>query len=391
MKHLRILCLILVVLVTLVFSGCTGSTPSTSALPTSSSSSTTSVSPTKVYTLSLGTFHPPEGSISKAFLAWFNWLEKESKGRIKMTMLPAAQAAAPDQLYDAARTGIVDIADHHLGMSPGRFPLMDVIDLPFMFKTPASRSAGLTALTLLQKYPEIQSEFSDVKPLSFHFTDAGHVWTINKQVKTMEDINSLLLLAVSKYASESLKLVGANPQRSDPSSMYDMLAKKVVDGVVIDYEAVTVTFNIIDVLNYVTEFGFGAPPFVVVMNLNTWNSLPADLQQLFVGENAYRLTELMGYDFDNITLRVRDEADKILKARGYPGVYVLSDAEKVKWIQTLMPVQDQYIKQAAAIVGDAKAKAILNDAKALAEQYRYETTPFDQSKQTLHDWGHSGY
>jgi TRAP-type transport system periplasmic protein len=329
--------------------------------------------------------------MNSEFAAWINWLDKASNGRIKIKLLPAAQAAAPDKLYDAARTGIVDIADAHVGMSPGRFPLMEVMDMPFIFKTPAARSASLTALSLLQKYPEMAAEYSDVKPLSFHFTDAAHVFTIKKAINTMDDMKGQLFLSPSKYGAEALKILGANPQRSDPGSDYDMLAKKVVDGVAINYEAAMVTFKFIDNVNYVTEIGFGDAPFAVVMNLNTYNSLPPDLQALFTGENAFRLTEAMGYDFDTITLRVKGECDKIMKSRGGPGIIILPDSEKAKWVEKLLPVHDMYVKQAAAKVGDAKAKAILADAKAFAEQYKFETTPVDKIKQTWHEWGLAGY
>ena len=50
----------------------------------------------KVFKLTLGTWHPAEDPINKVInAAWFKWLEKESNGRIKMTLLPGGQAAPP--------------------------------------------------------------------------------------------------------------------------------------------------------------------------------------------------------------------------------------------------------------------------------------------------------
>jgi TRAP-type C4-dicarboxylate transport system substrate-binding protein len=308
-----------------------------------------------------------------------------------MTLLPAAQAAAPPDTYDAARTGIVDIADAHVGMSPGRFPLLELIDLPFIFKTPAARSTGLTIEALFDKYPEFEAEHPDVKVLFFHFTDSAHVWTTKKQIKNLDDMKGLLLLCVSKFGTESLKLLEASPQRSDPTSDYDMMAKGVVDGMAINAEAVMVTFHFIDVLNHCTQVGLGDAPFIDIMNMDTWNSLEPDLQELFVGDNGRRMTELMGYDFDNITVRVWDEVEKTFKERGDPPVYILPDEELAKWVELVKPVQEQWVQQAAAIVGEAKARAILEDAYKFAEQYRYETTPADELKPILHDWGRAGY
>ncbi|MFX0202021.1 MAG: TRAP transporter substrate-binding protein [Candidatus Hodarchaeota archaeon] len=346
----------------------------------------------KVFNLKMATQHPAEAPMNKIInQAWFKWLEKESNGRIKVTLLPAEQAAKADKLYDAARSGIVDIACHNFGTTPGRTPLMSVMELPFMVTFPGSRSYALTCMELYEKYPEIRAEFKGVKVLNFHSADAGQFHTVGKPIRTVQDIEGMILLSISKWASESVKLLGGTPEAAHPAEIYDLLAKKVVDGMILNWEGAHLVFHITDSTNYATEINLCESPFVHVMNQKTWDSLPPDLQELFMGENAWRLAELFAYDYDKTNLMAKDELDKVLQKRGYPGVYVFPEEEKAKAMKMIEPIYEQWMTQAAATVGGDKAKAILQDVREFAKKHRYETTPFDKCERTLHEWGASGY
>ena len=85
----------------------------------------------------------------------------------------------------------------------------------------------------------------------------------------------------------------------------DAIAKGVLDGTLTNWPAMVV-FGFADVCNYSTDCALAGPiQFAHVMNLDTWDSLPPDLQELFVGENAWRLSELYGYQFDQDTMMFR--------------------------------------------------------------------------------------
>lgn len=352
----------------------------------------TSASSAKIYEITMGNMSPMESSMNRVVnQSWINWLEKESNGRLKITLMPAAQAAAPDKFYDAAKDGLIDIGDQHMGMVAGRFPLMSVLDLPLIIQFPGSRSGALTCMALYEKYPEIQNEFKDVKVLNFHFGGIGHLHTTKKPVKTMEDINGMVILTVGKGASDQIKALGGSPEPGNPTQIYDLLAKGSVDGMSLNFEGAHGVFHITEITNYATVVGFSDVPFVNVMNLNTWNSLPSDIQKLFTGDNAKRISELYGFDFDQSDLANRDALDKTLKDRGYPGVYTLPNAELSRWEQALLPLREKWVSSVAASVGEAKARAILEDAIKFAKQNEYSTTPFDKLRQTLHDWGAPGY
>ncbi|MGZ5841691.1 MAG: TRAP transporter substrate-binding protein, partial [Xanthobacteraceae bacterium] len=87
------------------------------------------------------TAHP----MHAAAVAWAESIEKASNGSIKITILPAQQLGKAFDHYNMARDGIADIAHVNPGYEPGRFPIVGVVELPFMFANSKEGSAALDA------------------------------------------------------------------------------------------------------------------------------------------------------------------------------------------------------------------------------------------------------
>lgn len=395
MKKIFLVILAVVLLSSLIFSGCAKPAPAPAPAPSPATSPAPAPAPVteqKVFNLTFANMHPPENGMNKVInAAWIKWLDKQSGGRIKVTLLPGAQAAAPEDHFDAAKNGIVDIADCNSGLMPGRFPLLEVIQLPLLFKWPASGDIALTTLALIDKYPELQAYFKDVKFLTLHATATNQLHSKNKPLQTMADLKGLTISEISTYSAEAEKLLGGTPSFVSVPEIYDSLAKGVLDGMNTNWESLFV-FNWFDHLNYSIESSMCCDAVqMLVMNLKTWNSLPPDLQELFTGKNAWTLAELYSYDFDKDDMKFKEKLSEIYKSRGKPPVYVMPDEERAKWAEAVMPVWETWVTKAAATVGEAKARAIMADAKAFAEKYSYAKYPHDWQAQTLKEWGAVGY
>lgn len=344
----------------------------------------------KVYKINFATMHPAEAAMNRVINAsWIKWIERASGGRIQINLIPGSQVAAPADLYDAARTGLTDMACEWYSANPNRWPVLEVSLLPFIFGWPSAEQAGQTIMALYDKYPELQAEHPDVKVLGFHSTGAYHIATIKKPVHKLEDLKGQMIFEFGAYPAATMKALGGKPASIDITQAYDALAKGVADGVDSSLEG-DVVWHWNELCNYVTVVGTVVGPFIHVMNMKTWNSLPPDLQKLFVGKNAWRMARLYGHQFDEDDLKIKNLMDKDLKKRGYPGVYVLPAAERERWRKAAMPVWEQWVKKVSPKIGEAKARAILADAQKFAAQYAYKG--FDQqSEDILKKWGAPGH
>ena len=91
----------------------------------------------------------PANSNAKFVKPWGEKIEKESGGRIKVEIYPAMQLGGkPPQLVDQVRDGVVDLIWTVAGYTPGRFPHLEVFDLPFM------AASSLATSQAAQKYAE---------------------------------------------------------------------------------------------------------------------------------------------------------------------------------------------------------------------------------------------
>ena len=323
----------------------------------------------KTYKLTYATQHPAEAPMNKVVnQAWIKWLDAESNGKLKVTLYPAEQIAKSTDLYDAAMNGLSDIACQMIPLNPGRWPLTEVTMLPFLYDFPGSRTSALTAKALFDKYPEIQAEFRGVKVLGFHANGLSHVHTANKPIYKLEDLKGELLHTMGMMGVDTITALGATAENLSPSEMYDALAKGVVTGNVLEWEGQFV-WHMGELTHYSTEASLTLFLFVHVMNLDTWNSLPPDIQALFEGEKGQLFDSLQGYNFDKDDIMFKGILDKKYKKEGGPGIIELSKTEKARWVKAVQPVYAQWLKTAAKKVGEAKARAILADAKKFSKQF----------------------
>ena len=93
-------------------------------------------------TLKFHTFMAPQSNVWLTMhKPWMEKVEKESAGRIKFEAYPAMQlGGTPVQLYDQAKDGVVDVVWTLPGNTAGRFPRIEVFELPFIMNNAEATS-----------------------------------------------------------------------------------------------------------------------------------------------------------------------------------------------------------------------------------------------------------
>ena len=117
-------------------------------------------------TLRLHTFNSPKSIAVQLFLQpWAEEIKERTEGRVEVQVFPAMQLGGiPSDLYGQARDGVVDIVWTLPGYSPGRFPLTEAFELPFV-----CADAEATSQALNDFYRTwLQDEYGDTQPLVFH-------------------------------------------------------------------------------------------------------------------------------------------------------------------------------------------------------------------------------
>ena len=101
----------------------------------------------------------------------------------------------------------------------------------------------------------------------------------NKELNAPADFVGLQFRAPAGSATEVTKILGANPILMGPGDVYESIEKNVLDGYVFEPSGVK-SFNLQEVTKYYLDVPLYCGIFYVVMNLDKWNSLPVEYQDI---------------------------------------------------------------------------------------------------------------
>jgi TRAP-type C4-dicarboxylate transport system substrate-binding protein len=287
-------------------------------------------------TLRMHHFLPAVSNGHAKFLApWAQKVQQESNGRIKIDIFPAMQlGGSPPQLFDQARDGVADLVWTLPGNTPGRFPAIEVFELPFV----AHRKAIVNSRAL-QEFAEahLAQEFREVKPICFWAHDHGLVHA-NRPVAKMEDMQGLKLRFPTRLCGEALKALGATAIGMPIPQVPESLAQRVIDGTVIPWEVVPAV-KVHELVKNHTEIP-GSPTlytatFILAMNRAKYDSMPADLREVIDRNSGQVAASMAGQVWDDQAVVVSD----MVRKRGNT-IITLSEEEAQRWRRQTQPVVD---------------------------------------------------
>ena len=309
--------------------------------------------------LRLHHFNSPKAIAHRLFMQpWADEIEKKSEGRVKIQVFPAMQLGGkPADLYGQARDGVVDMVWTIPGYTPGRFPLTEVFELPFLSGNATAASQALTEFH--RKW--MREEYKDTHPLVFHSTAPTHVHTVGKQIRAIEDFEGMKIRAPSRVSAETLRALGAVPVGMPVPAVYEALSRGVVQGTAIPWTIMR-PFRLHEVTNYHTEVSLSRVSFVLTMNKQRYDELPADVKAIIDASTGMMLAERLGRMWDDDERPGR----AIAVERGQP-ILSLSEAERQRWQERTRTVVDDWVEKVGALGHDGQA--MLADAARLLAKY----------------------
>jgi TRAP-type C4-dicarboxylate transport system substrate-binding protein len=311
-------------------------------------------------TLKVHHFLPPGSTThAKMIVPWCAKIESESAGRLKCQIFPAMQlgGTAP-QLYDQVRDGVADVVWTLPGYNAGRFPAMEVFELPFMVKD--AQSASRAAWQYYEKNG--RDDFREVRPLAVHVHDAGYLHTRDKPIKVLEDFRGMKLRAPTRQTNRLLAALGATPVSMPVTGLADAMSKGVLDGAMVPWEVVPAV-KIQEVARFHAETDPALPAlytavFLFAMNQKTYAALPLELKAVIDRNSGAEYSAALGRLWDEQQAPAR----RLALERGNT-LYVVPAAEVVRWQQAARPVTIEWVADVKrrGLDGDA----LLADARAL--------------------------
>lgn len=251
----------------------------------------------ETHELMIAHFVTPKHSFSKWIVKWSKELEAKSKGELKFKIFPGAQLGPPPKYYDMARRGQADITWIVHGFTPGRFPLTELSNLPYMVGSAEIGTKVLNDKTLRSKY--LDREHKGVKVLMLLTHQPGNIHTAKRPVRTVADIKGLRLRFASPTIKDFIAALGGTPVGMPPTRISESMQKGTLDGAFIDYGGAGIAFQMGPVTKYTTEMYSYVASFCLCMNRKSYDRLPARLRTLIDKSLVGREKEV-GHEWDKL-------------------------------------------------------------------------------------------
>lgn len=287
-------------------------------------------------TLSYAFFAPDSTFPAVQMKEWAKELEKRTDGQVEVELFFGGSLLEANNMFDGVSNGTADIGLTATTYEPGRFPLLEISDLPSGY--PNSEVASQVVNDLIEEYPP--DALSDFKVITSFATEPSYIQSV-APVSNLKEMSGKQL-RISGALTPVMKKLGAAPVGMSQAEVPEALQTGVIEGNISSREVLK-DFKLAETIKYVTDYPLTITSFVAVMNKEKWEELPANVKTVIDELNGEMSVFTGRYLDDHV-----EEAMQWSKETEDLKVVSLSSEEERKWEETLKVVQEQAVSKADA-------------------------------------------
>jgi len=295
--------------------------------------------------------------VKGVYEVWAKEVEKRTEGRVKVNVYPGETLGKQVEQYDLILKGAAQLTILVGPQYPGRFPLTDVFNLPFLIPPDGPNSPGKAIRDMVHEKYLSPIYFKDVKVLWKGRYQPNVIHMAKKPVRTLNDIKGQIIgIPGGRLLPAYVKALGGSPELSPTPEVYTNLEKGIINGQILPFET-QMAFKLLEVAKFVTMTNQGSGAKCLVMRLQTWNSMPPDIQKIILDMNPWA---------EDLMYKVGEAAfQRVAGISKKAGVEIieLSPAERAHWDEATKSVEKNWFAEM-----DAKglpASAMRNDIMKL--------------------------
>lgn len=283
------------------------------------------------FTLRLASEHPNTTPNSKSFIYLADELTKASGGRIEVPLFFGGQLGTHAQIAEQTKIGSLEMGHLNSVHVVGWLPEYSVFGMPFLFRDRPHFFAvldGAVGKDLFQRLEKVGFK-------GLYWMDGGSRSTYTKvrPITSPADLNGLKIRVQNDPVQiDAFKALGCSPTATAFSEVYSALQTGVIDGA--ENSATSVrNMGHYEVSKFFSLTEHMRLPDLLVMNLATFNKLPADLQTVML-DTAKRAEQ-----FQRKAWLEAEEADlKFIESKGMK----INSVEQKPFVEASKPVYEKY-------------------------------------------------
>lgn len=306
----------------------------------------------------------PEAAVGAKCIKWWgSEIEKRTGGKVKFEYFFGASLVGAYEQLSSVSNNVIQVSPYYSGYHPDLAPLPLMALFPFM--NIGTLESGLKAAdAFFRNNPDVQKEFkkNNVKYMNPLFTANAYMWS-KGPIKSIADFKGMSVRGFGPWLT-FFQAMGSTLVSVPVPEIYNSLERGVVTSTLL-YLTNGVSLNLFEVTDHLslTNFGHncGMP---LVMNLDTWNKLPADVKKVIEEINTKETIP----NFSRINQAGYQREMDIVKKKGMT-TYKFSpeDVETMKQIAKTK-VWEPYVKKLDA--KGVNGTQTLNDLIKYVQKYK---------------------
>lgn len=271
---------------------------------------------------------------------WAERVEAMTDGRVSIEIMPVGSVVAHTETLDAIEAGIlnghISVTEYFSGKDPAFGLIGNTVGA-------WSNPNQLISYIYYGGGYELMNELYE--PYGVKFVGGGatglEAFVSSVPLDNVADLEGLKLRAPEGLVQSVFAAAGASPVNLPGSEVFTGLSKGVIDAA--DYTVFSTNHaaGMHDVAPHPVYPGFHSLPLLeVVMNLDEWNELPADIQAIFT-------TSTRDFAYDISTQLAMADVDAVKEARANPDITIhnWSDEERMKFRAIARTQWERYAEQ----------------------------------------------
>ena len=259
---------------------------------------------------------------------------RETEGAYEVRVFPGETMVKVPEMYDAVRQGSIEMSVVGIGIFEGLHP--GLAEYPMSYDTIEANVAATKPLVELFSR-EIFEKFLNMKGLAAYTTGAQELLS-KRPVKRLEDWKGLLVGTGNAQGSALVTALGGAPVTVFWTDFYSALSKGTVDAVLNSMRS-DIVYTLTDSAEYITLF-YAQPTFLSYnINLDVWNEMPSNIQQIFLEEAQKACDEMNAYQ-----IKAWKETDRKILTELGAKIYDVPKTERDRWKAIVQPYIDKKIE-----------------------------------------------
>lgn len=328
------------------------------------------------YTATFYETHPVAVNVIQV---WMDMVKELTDGKVTVLFYGPGTICPMLDILPSVETGIVDIGLGGLTMTPGRYPLLGMLELPMIFNS--SSHMAITAYELIERHPELRNELGAFKILSASASVPMELVTI-APIRTLEDLKGRKIAVTGQAFVQPISALGASPVFMQATDIYMSLQRGMIDGLAFPISSI-MSFKLHEVAKYVTVADIALSSSFTLMNKDAWEALPADVREVLEPTTEKRGT----LSYSSCSDYFVPVSIAAMEKTGVTFI-TLPPEEKERWVQRVQSVhevwlaaQEKRVPQVREIYQDMLDIAAKYHDPATLDALREELKPFNNIPQ----------